>query len=42
MKKLQINIPDLIHKAFKKKCLEQDTTMTEQIIRYIKKIIQQD
>lgn len=39
MKFLQIAIPKDLHRAFKKYCFERDITMTEVIIRCIKKIL---
>lgn len=35
MKQLQINLPDDIHKKFKHKCIDDNTTMTQCIINWI-------
>lgn len=42
MKYLQISIPRDLHKSFKKYCFEQDITMTEVILRFIKKLLDKD
>ena len=39
MKYLQISLPKDLHRAFKKFCFEQDKTMTEVIISFIKKVV---
>ena len=39
MKWIQVKIPTSLHKAFKQYCLDKDMTMTEVIIKIIKKIL---
>ena len=39
MKYLQIKLDDAIHKDFKRKCVDNDTTMSEKVLEWIKKYL---
>ena len=39
MKYLQIKLDDVIHKDFKRKCVDNDTTMSEKVLEWIKKYL---
>ena len=41
-KRLQMNIPEDLHKAFKRECLEQDKEMTDVVIELLRDWLQKN